>query len=135
LQVMPDGILVIVPVPVPSLVTLSCTVGIVVKLAVADFTALMATVQVIALPAHAPDQPAKVEPDDGAAVSVTLLFWLKLALQVAPQSIPADVLVTIPVPLPDLITVSSTYGITAKLAVTALAPSPDIISVQLIFVS
>jgi hypothetical protein len=41
------------------------------KLAVTDFAALMATVQVVAVPVHAPLQPVKAEPAAGVAVSTT----------------------------------------------------------------
>jgi hypothetical protein len=57
------------------------------------------------VPEHPPpDHPVKVDPDDGAAVNVTLVPSIKDALQVEPQSIPAGVLVTVPVPVPDLVT-------------------------------
>jgi hypothetical protein len=80
----------------------------------------MATVQVLVVPVQAPDQPSNAEPADATAVKVTLLLWLKLAAQVAPQSMPAGALVTVPPPVPDVETVSCT-GIGAKLAVTVLA--------------
>lgn len=41
------------------------------KLAVTDFAALMATVQVVAVPVHAPLQPAKTVPAGATAVSET----------------------------------------------------------------
>jgi hypothetical protein len=45
-----------------------------------------------------PDQPANVEPDAAAAVSVTCCPELNSAVQVAPQSIPDGELVTVPDP-------------------------------------
>jgi hypothetical protein len=48
-----------------------------------------------------PDQPANVEPEAGASVSVTLLPWLNENEQVLPQLIPAGLLVTDPLPVPD----------------------------------
>jgi hypothetical protein len=54
------------------------------------------------VPVHAPDQPANVELLFGAAVSVTMVPLLKLALHVAPQSMPAGLLVTFPAPAPAL---------------------------------
>ena len=58
------------------------------------------------VPLQAPDQPAKVEPESAVAVRVTFVFFVKLAVQVAPQLIPAGELVTVPVPLPAFVTVS-----------------------------
>ena len=60
----------------------------------------------VPVPAQASDQPANVEPAFGAAVSVTMVPLVKLALHVAPQSIPAGLLVTVPAPVPALWTVS-----------------------------
>ena len=71
--------------------------------ALADFAASIVKVQV-PVPVQAPLQPAKLLPADGLAVSVTLVLALKFAEQVAPQSIPAGLLVTVPEPLPDLAT-------------------------------
>src|SRR5207247_8723951 len=53
-----------------------------------------------------PLQPPKVEPAAGAAVSVTAVPLAKLAAQVAPQVMPAGLLVTVPAPVPALETVS-----------------------------
>jgi hypothetical protein len=62
-----------------------------------------------AVPLHPPpDHPANADPALGAAASVTDAPVAKLALQVEPQLIPAGVLVTVPVPLPALVTVSFT---------------------------
>ena len=52
-----------------------------------------------------PLQPVKVEPVVGAAVSVTAVPLVKLAAQVAPQSMPAGELVTVPLPVPAGLTV------------------------------
>ena len=58
------------------------------------------------VPVHPPPlQPVKAEPAFGAAVSVTTVPLVKLAAQVAPQSMPAGLLVTVPVPAPALATV------------------------------
>lgn len=60
----------------------------------------------VAVPLQAPDQPANVEPVPAVAVSVTDVPMPKLALHVVPQLIPEGLLVTVPVPVPTLCTVS-----------------------------
>ena len=75
------------------------------KLAVALRAWLMVRIQV-EVPRQAPFQPVKVEPPLGVAVSVTLVPLVKLVLQVDPQLIPAGLLVTVPVPVPLLVTVN-----------------------------
>lgn len=60
------------------------------------------------IPEHAPDHPAKVEPDSGVAVNTTAVPLGKLAVHVCGQLIPAGVLVTVPWPVPALVTVSWT---------------------------
>ncbi len=65
-----------------------------------------------------PDQPVKVEPAVGFAVSVTAVPCANWALQVAPQLIPAGELVTVPAPVPALLTVRVCWGPVAKVAVT-----------------
>jgi hypothetical protein len=49
-----------------------------------------------AVPEQAPDHPAKDDPPLGVAVRVKLVPVLKLAEHVAPQLIPAGLLVTVP---------------------------------------
>ncbi len=56
------------------------------------------------VPLHAPLQPANVDPEAATGVSVTLVPEAKPALQVAPQLMPAGLLVTAPAPVPDLLT-------------------------------
>src|SRR2546426_10882393 len=83
-QVMPDGLLVTVPVPVPALERVSAKVGRL-KVAVTVVAAETVTVQV-PVPEHPPPlQPLKVEPAAGAAVSVTAVPLVKLAAQGDPQ--------------------------------------------------
>ena len=53
-----------------------------------------------------PLQPLKVEPVAGVAVRVTVLPLVKLTEHVVPQVIPAGELVTVPLPVPVLLTVS-----------------------------
>ena len=73
------------------------------------------------VPVQAPDQPAKVEPAAGVAVRVTGVPLLKLDEQTAPQLIPAGLLVTVPLPVPALVTVSDFCvggGVLVKVSVT-----------------
>ena len=99
----PLGLLVMVP--LPDLVTVTCRVVAVAakNVAVTLLATLMLTVQ-LPVPAQAPLQPVKVLAVAGVAVRVTLAPLVKLALHVVPQLMPAGLLVT--VPLPDLLTVS-----------------------------
>ncbi len=59
------------------------------------------------IPVQAPPQPRKVAPAGGEAVNVTVVPWLKFWVQVAPQLIPAGELVTVPVAVPVLVTVTA----------------------------
>jgi hypothetical protein len=60
----------------------------------------------VPVPLHPPDQPANVEPALGVAVRVTAVPLAKFALHVAPQLIPAGLLVMVPLPEPALWTLS-----------------------------
>jgi hypothetical protein len=62
--------------------------------------------QEVLAPLHAPLQPEKVEPGIGMAVRATLVPLVIGALQVDPQLIQLDDEVTVPLPLPSLLTVS-----------------------------
>lgn len=72
-QLIPAGLLVIVPLPAPSLATVSVFVPDESKVAVTDLAASIVTVQE-PVPEQAPLQPAKIELASGAAVSVTLVL-------------------------------------------------------------
>ena len=65
-------------------------------------------------------QPAKVEPTCGAAVRVTRVPCSYASSQSAPQSMPTGVDVTVPSPVPLLVTVSRCWP-TSKVAVTEAA--------------
>src|SRR5204863_623561 len=107
------------PLPVPALLTVSVNVWSV-NVAVTVVAAESVTVQA-PVPEHPPPlQLLKVEPAAGVAVRVTAVPLVKLAEQVAPQLIPAGALVTVPLPVPALLTVSAKVG-RAKVAVTVVA--------------
>jgi hypothetical protein len=106
-QLIPVGLLVTVPVPVPASETVSGNVVTdVLNVAVTDFAALIVTLQV-PVPVHAPLQPAKVEPEPTAWVRVTTVPLLKFVLQVPGQLMPTGLLVTVPVPVPASLTVKA----------------------------
>src|SRR5207249_5639438 len=67
-----------------------------------------------------PVQPVKVEPAAGVAVNVTAVPLVKLAEQVTPQLIPTGALVTVPLPVPALLTVRVKVC-SVKVAVTVVA--------------
>jgi len=104
-QLIPAGLEVTVPLPVPPLLTervKPCWS----KLAVTMVAALMVTTHE-PVPEHpAPLQPVKVDPPAAAAVRVTTVPPLYEAEQVAPQLIPAGLEVTVPLPVPVLLTVT-----------------------------
>jgi hypothetical protein len=105
-QLMPEGLLMTVPAPLPASFTVSCTGGAaVLKVAVTDVAALTVTMQV-PVPVHAPDHPANVDPELAVAANVTEVPVAKLAVHVVPQLMPAGLLVTVPVPDPAFVTVS-----------------------------
>jgi hypothetical protein len=91
------------------------------------FDALISTVQVVAVPPHAPLQPRKVCPIAGDAVSVTVEFRAKLAeqaLPLLPQLIAPPPPLTLPLPL----TPTTSWAVGVKEAVTVLSSS--IVTVQ-----
>src|SRR5436853_457104 len=102
---MPVGLLVTVPVPAPAFVTVS--VRGTMNLADTAFAASIVTVHVVAVGVVAqPVKPANAEPAVGAAVRVTVESFGKSRVHVAPQLRPAGALVTVPAPVPVLLTVS-----------------------------
>src|SRR5437870_1229512 len=74
------------------------------KVAMTARAALIVTLQG-PVPVQLPLQPVKVAPAAGAGVRVTTVPVVRAVEQVAPQEIPADELVTVPLPVPDLVTV------------------------------
>ena len=80
---------------------------VVLNVAVTVVAALTVTAQV-PVPEQAPLQPAKLEPAAAAALSVTAVPAGTDCEQVAPQEMPAGVPVTVPDPVPFLVTESVT---------------------------
>jgi hypothetical protein len=76
------------------------------KLAATDRAALIVTVQVVPETASHPLHPAKTDAIAGVGVSVTIVPLSYWAEQAEPQSIPAGVDVTVPLPAPFFATVS-----------------------------
>jgi hypothetical protein len=58
-------------------------------------------------PEQAPVQPAKRDPGAGSAVSWTIVPRLKLPSQSVPHEMPEGWEVTVPWPLPDLLTLTA----------------------------
>jgi hypothetical protein len=113
-QLIPAGLLVTVPVPVPALANVSVYVtGFRLKVAV-QLTAPL-TVKLPLEQAALPDQPAKLDPLAATAERVTAVPLVTVVEQVAPQFIPAGELVTVPLPAPARLTV------TVKLAAGVVA--------------
>lgn len=81
-----------------------------------------ATVTVhVPVPEHPPpDHPANVEPLSAVAVRVTEEPWSNSAAHVAPHVMPAGELLTLPLPVPDLATVTVCW-ILVNLAVTVVS--------------
>src|SRR5258705_12143977 len=71
------------------------------------------------VPLQSPPQPVKAEDAFGVAIRVTAVPLTKLAAHVAPQLMPAGLLVTVPEPAPAGETVRAKVG--AKVAVTPVA--------------
>jgi hypothetical protein len=102
------------------------------NVAVTLFAASVKTTQA-SVPVQAPVHPANVEPLTGVTVRVTGVPLLKDALQVVPQSIPAGLLDTVPVPAPDFDTVRLNVSST-NVAETDFAASIVTTHVPVVFV-
>ena len=117
-QLMPEGLLVTTPLPLPESATVSAGDGeITTKDAVTEALAVKFTLQVAA-PLQAPLQPVKVELAAGVAVRVIEVPGLNAAWQVVPQLMPAGSLVTVPLPVPERLRAST--GDVAKVADTVI---------------
>jgi len=76
------------------------------KFAVTVRATFISSVQVLFFPEQAPLQPLKLDLLAGVAVRITDVPVLKSVVQSVPQLIPAGALVTVPVPVPALLTVN-----------------------------
>ncbi len=115
---MPAGELATEPLPVPASATVSwCVIWL--NVAVTLRASLIVTLQVVALPEHAPDHDLSVWPEFGDAVSVTSVpsSWV---VQPVPQLGPLGFLDTVPEPV--VVTVSS--QVLMKFAAIARAELP-----------
>src|SRR5207245_1168124 len=126
-QLISPGLLVTVPFPVPALVVVR--VNVMLKVAVTVVVAVTVTAHE-PVPLHPPPlQPAKTDPAAAVAVNVTAVPVLKVAEQVDPQLISPPPLVTVPDPVPDLMTVKAkvlraNIAVTVVLAVTVTLHVP-----------
>ncbi len=93
------------------------------KSAVTDFAAFMVTVHV-PVPLHAPPQAPSVQPGSGCATSVTVVPMSKSALHFAPQSMPAGVLTTLPLPV--VATERANVPTSTLTPALAVAPRPSL---------
>ena len=91
------------------------------KVAVTVFAASIVTVQ-LPVPVHAPVQPPNVELPSAVALRFTTVPALYASEQSAPQLIPAGEEVTVPLPLPALLTVKLLGCTAVKLALIVRLP-------------
>jgi hypothetical protein len=123
----PAGFDVTVPLPVPAFATVSvncCSVNV----AATDTAASIVTMHVPVPVQPPPLHPLNTESDAGAAVNVTIVCALYVAVQLAPHEIPAGLDVTVPLPVPAFATVSMNCC-SVNVAVTDTAAS--IVTTQL----
>src|SRR5438093_1527365 len=131
-QAIPAGLLATVPAPAPALVSVrvkDCTANV----AVTEVAAFTVTMQVPEPEQPPPPlQPVKVEPASGVAVKVTAVPTVNEAEQAVPQEIPEGALLTVPLPVPVLVTLRAKDCWTkpavteaAALIVTMQVPVPE----------
>ena len=100
-------------------------------------SAVLSVTSQLAAPVQAPPQEEKTALDPGVSVSVTCVFCGNVAEHAVGQLIPAGLLVTVPLPDPDIVTVNCSPGLNAALTVwsvvivTAHAPVPEHAPLQL----
>jgi hypothetical protein len=92
----------------------------------------MLTVQVVAVPVHAPLQPENTEPHAPLAINLTLVPCSNIAEHVAPPSIPAGELVTVPEPGPARVTDNVCIWTTANMNVAVTSRDCVMLTVQVV---
>ena len=130
-QETPAGALVTVPLPAPAVVSVSVKDWSA-KVAETLCAALIVTEHVPVPVQPPPLQPVKVEPAAGAAVRETDAPVVKGAEHVAPQEMPAGLLVTVPVPVPDFETVSVELADTPVPVTSRDSVSPSAVKLTLV---
>ena len=127
-QLIPAGELVTVPVPGPVSATVTATPPL--NAAATLVAAETVTTQVLVPVQLPPLHPAKNCPDAGAAVSVTFVFGAKPAVHVAGQLIPAGLLVTVPEPVRETVSLSPVLNDAETLTLAASVTEHVLVPVQ-----
>lgn len=103
---MPAGLETTVPLPLVETLSTAFVPAVGAKPACTERAWLIFTTQLLAAPVQAPDQPVKLCPAPGVAVSVTLEFAAKEALHAAAEQLmPEGCEPTVPVPLTETLSV------------------------------
>ena len=120
-HVIPAGLEVTVPDPVPAIVTASVFGGMRSNVAVQLRAAFIVTLP--SVQSASPLHPANVDPDAGAGMSVTGVPSSYDSVQSLPQLIPAGLVVTVPEPVPvfDTVRVKVSSGFRSNVAVQVRA--------------
>ncbi len=120
-QLIPAGLEVTVPDPVPEIVTASVFGGMRSNVAVQLRAAFIVTLP--SVQSASPLHPANVEPDAGAGMSVTEVPSSYISVQSLPQLIPVGLVVTVPEPVPvfDTVRVKVASGFRSNVAVQVRA--------------
>jgi hypothetical protein len=125
-QLIPEGLLVTVPVPAPARLIVRPSPAVKVALTVA--AAVIFNKHVVAVPEQLPPQPEKKSSLPVVSVRVTCVFWVKLPEHVVGQLIPAGLLVIVPMPEAGAVTVSWYVGVVVVVVVVVvvlgLPPQP-----------
>lgn len=98
-QLIPSGLLVMVPVPVIETVTWACAAGGVTCANNAPTCVFADNVNLHIRPLHPLLKPVKFWPEAAVAVKVTVVAWLNDVLQADGQLMPGGLLVTVPAPV------------------------------------